>query len=211
VESAAASGATHVMVAGVGSCAGSAATERQGDPPLFDYTQTAVMLRQTPAVLKELLLPLPDEQWHATEAAGTWSPFQVLCHLVHAEIDDWVPRVRLILEEGEAVEFEPFDREGGFARYGAMAPSALLDEFARLRQENLNVVAALNITPDDLSRRGRHPALGAVTLEQLLATWVTHDLAHLAQIARVLVRYHGAWIGPWRAYFSLLADREGST
>jgi DinB superfamily len=170
----------------------------------FSFGDGRTVLQRTPAVLETWLRPLPPDLLEVDEGPGTWSPIQVLRHLVWGEVDDWVPRVRLILEKGSAEAFKPFDRELGFARYAAWSLEELLAEFARLRAANLEEIDRLALTSDRLNLEGRHPELGRVTMEQLLATWVTHDLAHVAQIARVLTRHYGEFIGPWRAYFSLL-------
>lgn len=166
--------------------------------------QIRATLTVTPPVMAALLTRLEPQLLHVNEGEGTWSPFQVLCHVVWGEVDDWMPRVRLLLEHGTDRPFTPFDREAGFARYEGWPLDRLLGEFSRLRTENLTALDAFELTSSDLSRRGRHPELGIVTLEQLLATWVTHDFAHLTQISRVLTRHHGEAVGPWRAFFSAL-------
>ena len=128
-------------------------------------------------------------------------------HLIHGERTDWVPRARIILEHGDARPFEKFDRLAQFAESGARSLASLLDEFATLRQENLRALASLRLTDAELDRRGRHPELGSVTLRQLLATWVAHDLDHVVQISRVLARQYSDAVGPWRAYLSILGSR----
>jgi hypothetical protein len=125
----------------------------------------------------------------------------VVAHLAWAEVDDWMPRVRRVMS-GEA--FTPFDREAGFARYAGWPAARLLDEFRSLRGKSLGDLDALALQPASLQMRGTHPEFGSVTLEQLLATWMTHDFAHLTQISRVLTRHYGQWVGPWTAYFSQL-------
>jgi uncharacterized damage-inducible protein DinB len=130
----------------------------------------------------------------------------VLCHLAHGETDDWIPRVRIILEHGASRPFVPFDREAGFAKYVGWSADALLDELARLRAANLRALDALALRPEQMALPGLHPTLGPVTLGELLACWITHDMAHLAQIARALTRHHGGFVGPWRAVFSLLRE-----
>ena len=169
--------------------------------PAFALAQGRLVLGQTPATLDALLRPLPDPLLDVNEGDGTWSPRQVLCHLEWAEVDDWMPRVRRVLA-GDA--FTPFDRDVGFARYAGWPIDRLLDEFRRLREGSLKELDGLHLGPDHLRLEGRHPEFGRVTLEQLLATWVVHDFAHLSQITRVLTRHHGQWVGPWKAYFSLL-------
>ena len=171
---------------------------------MLTLEQIRSTLAVTPPVLSSLLTRLDPHLLHVNEGEGTWSPFQVLCHVVWGEVDDWMPRVRMLLERGTNQGFTPFDREAGFTRYGDWPLDRLLDEFARLRTENLAALDALPLTSADLSRQGLHPQLGIVTLEQLLATWVTHDFAHLTQINRVLTRHYGEAVGPWRAFFSAL-------
>jgi hypothetical protein len=163
-------------------------------------------LHSTPDVYRALLAPLSASQLQVNEGPGTWSPYQVLCHVTWGEVDDWMPRVRRLLERGVEQAFEPFDREAGFARYDGWTVDRLLDEFARLRAANLAAFDGLALAPADLVREGRHPEFGVVTLGQLLATWITHDYAHISQIARVLARHHGARVGPWTKYFSLLSE-----
>jgi hypothetical protein len=171
-------------------------------PPLaFSLSEVRQVLAHTPASVDALLRPLPDTLLDATEGPGTWSPKQVVAHLAWAEIDDWMPRVRRVLA-GEA--FTPFDREEGFRRYAGWPIGRLLDEFRSLRVASLGQLDALALPPPSLQMRGTHPEFGSVTLEQLLATWMTHDFAHVTQIARVLTRHYGQWTGPWKAYFSVL-------
>jgi uncharacterized damage-inducible protein DinB len=170
--------------------------------------ETTAQLARTPATLSAWLGDLPADVWHWHEAADAWSPFQVLAHLIHAEDEDWIPRIQIVLEETVPRRFASFDREGGMAKYGQQSPAELLELFAAKRRASLAALDALQITPLQLSRTATHPALGEVTLAQLLACWVTHDLAHISQIARALVRYHGAAVGPWKAYFRLLREES---
>jgi hypothetical protein len=172
----------------------------------FAMDEAAAILARTPATLDALLRGLPDGWIAATEGAGTWSPFDVIGHLIHGERTDWMPRARLILEHGERRAFDPFDR---FAQFGASEGrrlEGLLDEFAALRRSSLRELEALQLTEADLDRPGRHPELGSVTLRQLLATWVAHDLDHLVQISRVLARQYAEEVGPWRAYLRVISD-----
>jgi uncharacterized damage-inducible protein DinB len=162
-------------------------------------------LAATPHLLGIWLTGLSPAALDADEGPGTWSPRAIVAHLIHGERSDWIPRVRRILEHGEGLAFEPFDR-AGHAALADLDIVDLCDEFTRERQSSLDALAALRLTPGDLARRGRHPEFGAVTLEQLLATWVAHDHAHVAQIARVLARRQADAVGPWRAYLSLLRD-----
>lgn len=182
------------------------------DAPLPDefLDDTTTVLHTTPAVLSALLVPLPLHLLTVREGPGTWSPIEVLQHLIWAEVDDWMPRARLIQEGGETQPFAPFDREEGFRRYGEWPLETLLEEFKRLRSANLVELDRFVLSPDDLARTGRHPELGRVTLAQLIATWATHDLAHLHQISRVLARALGSHVGPWRAYLGVLRTERGA-
>ena len=164
------------------------------------------MLERTPASLAALLRGLPDGWIAATEGDGTWSPYDVIGHLVHGEHTDWMTRVRHILS-GATRPFDPFNREAQFAESRGRTLDELLRTFADLRRDNLKALADLRLTPADLERRGQHPALGEVTLGQLLATWVVHDLDHVGQIARVMAKRYGAAVGPWEEYLSILRDR----
>jgi hypothetical protein len=164
-------------------------------------------LTRTPHVLRALLEDLEDPWLHADEGPDTYSPHDVVGHLIHGEDTDWVTRTEHILEHGDARPFVPFDREGMRGRHDGQSMAELLDHFERRREESLARVRELGLTSADLARRGRHPDLGPVTLGQLLSTWVVHDLAHLAQIARVLAKARAPEIGPWRAYFRVLTDR----
>ena len=171
-------------------------------PPLsFSLSEIRQVLAQTPASLDALVRPLPDTLLDATEGPGSWSPRQVVAHVAWAEIDDWMPRVRRVMSGGA---FTPFDREAGFVRYAGWPIGQLLDEFRSRRASSLAELDALALQPASLQLRGVHPEFGSVTLEQLLATWMTHDFAHVTQIARVLTRHYGRWVGPWQAYFSAL-------
>lgn len=169
----------------------------------FSLSESRELLGRTPAALDALLRPLPAGLLTVDEGPGTWSPMQVAAHLAWGEVDDWMPRVRRVLS-GTGEAFAPFDREAGFAKYAGWSVDRLLDEFCSLRAASLLELDALALGPAHLTQEGRHPEFGRVTLEQLLATWVTHDWAHLSQITRVVTRHYGQWVGPWRAYFSLL-------
>jgi hypothetical protein len=138
------------------------------------------------------------------EGEKSWSAYDVVGHLIHAERDDWIPRVKMILESGETKPFDPFDRWGHERNVQGKSQAQLLDEFARVRAESLAELRALNLSHDDLSRRGRHPALGAVTLSELLATWAAHDLNHLHQISRIMAHQYREAVGPWSAYLGVL-------
>ena len=170
----------------------------------FDMEEALAILSRTPAALDALLRGLPEGWIAAHEGGDTWSPYDVIGHLIHGERTDWVPRARIILEHGEMRPFDKFDRFAQFAASTGRTIGSLLDEFAAARGDSLRELAALGITAGDLARRGRHPELGVVTLGQLLATWVAHDLDHLVQISRVLARQYSDEVGPWRAYLRVI-------
>jgi len=166
------------------------------------------ILERTPNTLQALMQGLADPWLRATEGPDSFSPLDVLGHLVYGEETDWVPRLRIILDHGEARPFTPFDRLGFRAKYADWPARRLLELFARLRQENLAVVRSLQLDHAALQRGGTHPALGRVTLRQLLASWVVHDLGHIRQIVRVMARRYSDAVGPWREYLTIL-DRAG--
>jgi hypothetical protein len=158
---------------------------------------TIALLARTPAALDALLRGLPETWTHRNEGENTWSPFDIVGHLIDGEHTDWIPRVRIILQFGESKSFERFDREGFKRIIQNKSLGQLLDEFARYRSENLDQLRALNLQPKDLKRRGQHPTLGVVTLSELLATWAAHDLTHLHQISRVMAHQYRESVGPW--------------
>jgi hypothetical protein len=175
----------------------------------FVMEEGIAVLARTPATLDALLRGLPDDWIAANEGGDTWSPFDVIGHLIHGERTDWIPRARIILEHGDAKPFEKFDRLAQFRESEGRTLASLLDEFAALRRDNLQALDALHLTDSDLDRRGCHPELGTVTLRQLLATWVAHDLDHIAQISRVLARQYSDEVGPWRAYLRIISGKQG--
>jgi hypothetical protein len=162
------------------------------------------VLGGTPSALRALLAPLTDPWLHCDEGPGTFSPRDVLGHLILGEEIDWVPRAHIILEHGESRAFDPFDRFGYRDRLARSTTADLLDRFETLRRANLGELESLRLQPADLERKGRHPELGPVTLGQLLATWVAHDLDHVSQVARVLARRCQDDVGPWRAFLKIL-------
>ena len=170
----------------------------------FQLDAAVPLLERTPAVLKDLLDGLPPEWTAATEGPDTWSPFDVIGHLIHGERTDWMPRVEHLLKHGEDVPFPPFDMSAHFAASRGKTLSELLATFADLRADSVRRLVALGLTPDDLMRRGRHPELGSVTLAEHLSTWVVHDLNHLVQISRVMARQYTAAVGPWRKYLRVV-------
>jgi hypothetical protein len=165
---------------------------------------TLSLLTRTPATLNALLRDLPETLTLRNEGENTWSPFDVVAHLIHGEHTDWIPRAKTILQSGETQPFDSFDRWGHVRETQGKSLAQLLDEFARVRSENLGELRALNLRPEDLDRRGRHPSLGVVTLSQLLATWAAHDLTHLHQISRVMAHQFRQAVGPWSAYLGVL-------
>jgi hypothetical protein len=175
----------------------------------FVMDEAVAILARTPAALDALLRGLPGGWIVAHEGGDTWSPFDVIGHLIHGERTDWMPRAKIILEHGEARAFDKFDRFAQIAISEGRTLPSLLDEFATLRQENLRELAALDPTDRDLDRRGQHPELGVVTLRQLLATWVAHDLDHVVQVSRVLARQYSDEVGPWRAYLRIISGTQG--
>lgn len=170
----------------------------------FDLEETLDMLGRAPDVLSSLLRG-SSAAWHTIhEGSGTWSAFDIVGHLVHAEETDWVPRARQILELGESQPFEPYDRNAQFERFADWTLSQLLQRFAEARRANLETVRAWKLEDEQLARTGKHPALGTVTLRQLLATWAVHDLGHYGQMTRVMAKRYTESVGPWRAYLSVL-------
>ena len=171
----------------------------------FQLGHALEILPRTPSTLNGLLRGLPEAWRHNNEGGESWSPYDIVGHLIHGEETDWIPRAKIILAHGEAQPFEPFDRFAQFEKFKGRALEDLLDTFALWRSRNLTTLTELNLTAADLERRGRHPELGVVTLRQLLATWVLHDLSHLAQITRVMSKQYKEAVGVWQAYFPILS------
>jgi hypothetical protein len=175
----------------------------------FRMAEAIAVLTRTPATLSALLRGLPEAWVHCNEGRSkdgkdTWSALDIVGHLIVGERTDWMPRVRILLENGEARPFDPFDRFAQLKESRDKSLGQLLDDFARLRTENLGALEALNLQPEDFSRRGRHPALGVVTLSELLATWAVHDLTHVHQLSRVMACQYRDAVGPWSAYLGVL-------
>jgi hypothetical protein len=177
----------------------------------FELPKAVPVLERTPRVLRELLEGLPEEWTAATEGPETWSPFDVVGHLIHGERTDWLPRAEIILRDGESRAFPVFDRFAMFEASRGRTLAQLLDTFDELRRANLDRLRELDLSPDDLRRTGRHPELGTVTLAQHLATWVAHDLSHIGQIVRVMGRAYTEAVGPWRVYLPMLEPRGVGT
>jgi hypothetical protein len=176
-------------------------------PVVYRFEEAIPVLRRTPNALDALLGGLPDPWIAATEGPQTWSPFDIVGHLIHGERTDWIPRIEHILQHGDAVPFPSFDREAMFEASQGKSLPELLATFSSLRAGSLARLQGLRLGDADLERRGRHPELGVVTLKQHLATWVAHDLDHLAQIVRVMAKRYGDTVGPWRAFLSILRPR----
>jgi len=165
---------------------------------------TISLLTRTPAALSALLRDLSSAWTSRNEGEDTWSAFDVVGHLIHGERTDWIPRARSILEFGETKPFEPFDRFAQERESQGKSLAGLLDEFARARSESLGELRSLNLRKEDLARRGRHPALGIVTLSELLAAWVAHDLTYLHQISRTMAHQYREAVGPFGKYLGVL-------
>jgi len=172
----------------------------------FELQHAVEILGQTPATLNSMLRGLPEEWLVKNEGPETWSPYDIVGHLIHGEETDWIPRARILLEHGEARAFESFDRVAMFEKSKGKSIAELLDTFATRRKESLHELNAMHVTPTLLEKRGNHPELGRVTLKQLLATWVVHDLGHVRQIVRVMAKQYRDTVGPWRAYLSILEE-----
>lgn len=166
--------------------------------------QTIALLERTPGALRALLHGLSPDWTEPNEGGDSWNAREIVAHLSHGERTDWMPRVRHLLEFGEAQPFPPFDRLGQSQAMRGKTFAELLDEFARLRAESLVGLRSLRLGPQELQRRGTHPALGTVTLAELLATWAAHDLTHLHQISRVLAVQYREAVGPWKKFLGVL-------
>ncbi len=170
----------------------------------FDLAAGVAILERTPHTLRAMLAGLPAAWTDATEGPETWSPYVIMGHLVHGERADWITRTKIILAQSPDRRFAPFDRFAQFHESEGKSLADLLDEFARLRAQNLATLARWGLTHDHLALEGEHPAFGMVTLRQLLSTWVAHDLGHVAQIARVMAKQYREEVGPWRAYLPVM-------
>lgn len=171
---------------------------------MHNLQNSITLLARTPATLDTLLRDLPDSWTRCSEGNNTWSAFDVVGHLIHGERTDWMPRTRIILASGEARPFEQFDRRAQERESAGKPVEELLDEFARLRSQNLADLGALNLTREQLALRGLHPELGIVTLSELLATWAAHDLTHLHQISRIMAHQYRDLVGPWTKYLGVM-------
>jgi DinB superfamily len=170
----------------------------------FDLTAGIAVLERTPRTLTAMLSGLAPDWTDATEGPDTWSPYVIVGHLIHGERTDWIPRAQIILAQGTNRKFTPYDRFAQFRESQGKSLGDLLEEFARLRADNLTTLAGWRLTDAELALEGEHPEFGAVTLRQLLSTWVAHDLGHVAQTARVMAKQYRDAVGPWRAYLPVL-------
>jgi DinB superfamily len=170
----------------------------------FDLPTGIAVLERTPETLRAMLAGLPSAWIDATEGPETWSPYVIVGHLIHGERADWITRARIILAQGADRRFTPFDRLAQFRESEGKSLGDLLDEFAALRAESLETLRGWHVTDAQLALEGEHPAFGTVTLRQLLATWVAHDLGHIAQTARVMAKQYREAVGPWREYLPVM-------
>jgi hypothetical protein len=178
---------------------------------MHSLDQTIALLTRTPAALDALLRDLPDAWTRANEGENTWSAYDVVGHLIHCDHTDWMARARILLEFGETRPFDPFDRWGHVKAVEGKSFGQLLDDLASVRAANLAELRGWNLTETDLAKRGRHPALGTVTLGELLATWAAHDLNHLHQMARVMAYQCREDVGPFRQYLGVMrCDAHGA-
>jgi len=174
----------------------------------FDLPLSVQLLARTPGTLDALLRDLPNPWTRATEGPDTFSPFDVVGHLIDGEETDWIPRAGIILAQGPDPRFEPYDRFRHQTRNVGRTLNSLLAEFDRLRARNLATLDSWKLTPQRLQLRGMHPSLGPVTLQELLGAWVVHDLGHLAQVARVMAKQYRGEVGPWTPFLPVLTDHE---
>lgn len=170
----------------------------------FSIEKSIEILERTPLVVSSYLKGLSNDWVFNNEGQDTWSPFDIVGHLIHGEKTDWITRTKIILEQGENITFQPFDRFAQFDDSKGKTLDQLLEEFTRLRAENIQQLKALNINNSQLTLEGKHPALGKVTLKELLATWVVHDLGHIFQISRVMAKQYANYVGPWKAYLKVI-------
>ena len=170
----------------------------------FELNEAIMVLERTPGAFRALLSGLPEEWTSCNEGPNTFSAFDNVGHLIHGERTDWIPRARIILAQGANRRFEPYDRFAQIRESAGKSLAQLLDEFAELRKANLDTLRSWNLTERELALEGEHPELGGVTLRQLLAAWVAHDLGHVAQTARVMAKRYRESVGPWRAYLPVL-------
>ena len=171
----------------------------------FELNEAILMLERTPAVFKTLLSGLPETWTSSNESGDSWSPYDVVGHLIHGEKTDWLVRTKVILQS-ENKDFEPFDRFAQFENSQGRSLTQLLGEFQELRKQNLVELKALKLGRGDMNQEGIHPEFGAVRLQQLLSAWVVHDLGHIVQVSRVLAKQYTQAVGPWTKYLTVLGQ-----
>lgn len=174
----------------------------------FPLAKSIALLERTPTILNAWLAGLPPIWIHANEGPNTWSPFDIVGHLIHGEETDWIPRIKKILRGGQDAVFEPFDRFGFEANAGEDTIESLLDRFAQCRSASVQELRAMDLGPSQFALCGQHPEFGSVRLDQLLAAWTAHDLAHFAQVSRVMAKVHADAVGPWRKYLPIVNPLE---
>ena len=170
----------------------------------FKLDKAIELLERTPGVIEVLLTGLSPEWIMNNEGNDTWSPYDIIGHLIHGEKTDWIVRMEIIISDNEDKRFQPFDRFAQFEQSKGKTLQQLIDEFKELRKQNIAVLISKNFNESTLNKTGIHPAFGIVTLSQLLSTWVVHDLSHIAQIARVMAKQYKTEVGPWQAYLPIL-------
>lgn len=170
----------------------------------FKLEKAIEILEQTPSTVKSLLGNLSEEWIYANAGENTWTPFDVVGHYIHTDETNWIPRAEIILEQGENITFGPFDRFAHFELFKGKNLVELLEAFAERRKQSLQTLKSWNLTEERLQLKGLHPEFGEVTLEQLLSTWVVHDLTHIRQITIVLAKQFSENVGPWKEYLSIL-------
>lgn len=170
----------------------------------FELNKSLEILERTPLILEAYLVGLSEEWLKSNEGEGSWSPYEIVGHLIFGEMTDWLVRIKIILNSSENKLFEPFDRFAQLKENQSIPISQLLRTFSQLRSENIAELKSLNIRKDDLKLKGIHPEFGQVTLEQLIATWTVHDLGHIGQISRVMAKQYKNEVGPWINYLGVL-------
>jgi hypothetical protein len=170
----------------------------------FNLKEAIEILERTPAVLISLLSGLSDRWIYNNEGGESWNPYDIVGHMIHGEKKDWIQRAKTILEYGEEKPFEPFDRFAQFKDSEGKTLNDLLEEFAKMRNENIDELHKLDLNENDFKKKGNHPEFGTVTLEQLLSTWIVHDLSHIRQITRVMAKQYKNEIGPWEKYLPVM-------
>jgi hypothetical protein len=170
----------------------------------FDLSKSLEILQSTPYILEKQLCGLSVDWLMQNEGEGTWSPAEIVCHLIHCEEEDWITRMKIILSDEKNKKFKPFNRTKGFEKSKEQTIIELINEFKNLRGENLKYLKSLNLTDKDLNKTGIHPEFGEVTLNELLSTWVVHDFSHIAQISRIMAKQYKKEVGPWKKYLPIL-------